>query len=78
MLKVDELKIDVEVLGGRVETLSEKYIYCRKSLRDMSKTISDSHSAAMEALRCSNHYEQFFRKTNFKIVGVPELDKENT
>lgn len=78
MLKVDKLKNDVEVLEGRVETLSEKYNDCRKSLREMSKTVSDSQLAAIEALRRSNHNEQFSRKTNFKIMGVPEEDRENT
>lgn len=78
MLKVDELKNDVEVLEGRVETLSEKYNDCRKSLREMSKTVSDSQIAAIEALRCNNHNEQFSRKTNFKIMGVSEEDRENT
>lgn len=44
----------------------------------MSKTVSDSQLAATEALRRSNHNEQFSRKTNFKIMGVPEEDRENT
>lgn len=63
---------------GRVETLSEKYNDCRKSLHEMSKTVSDSQLAAIEALRRSNHNEQYSRKTNFKIIGVPEEDRENT
>lgn len=78
MLKVDKSKNDVEVLEGRVETLSEKYNDCRKSFREMSKTVSDSQLAAIEALRRSNQNEQFSRKTNFKIMGVPEEDRENT
>lgn len=78
MLKVDKLKNDVEVLEGRVETLSEKYNDCRKSLREMSKTVSDSQIAAIEALHPTNHNEQFSRKTNFKIMGVSEEDRENT
>ena len=76
--RVDRMAKDIEVLEGRVETLTEKYNECTKEVRGMEKILRDSQLAATEALRRSNLNEQYSRKTNFKIMGLPEEEKENT
>lgn len=75
MLKVDKLKkSNVEVIDERVDTLSEKYD-CMKRLHKMSKPLSDSQFASIEALHRSNQNEQYSRKSNFKIMEVPGKGK---
>ena len=76
--RVDRMAKNIEVLEGRVETLTEKYNECTKEVRGMEKILRDSQLAATEALRRSNLNEQYSRKTNFKIMGLPEEEKENT
>lgn len=43
----------------------------------MFKIVSDLQFVVIEVFCCSNYNEQFFRKINFKIMGVFEEDREN-
>lgn len=61
-IEVDKLKNGVGVSEGGVKTLPEKYNDCNKNLREMFKTVKDSHYAALQTLCRNNHIEQHPQK----------------
>lgn len=76
--KIEDMSRSIEMLEQRNAAITENLQECRKVLREHEQTIEENEEAAVEALRRSNHNEQYSRKYNFKILGLAEKNKENT
>ncbi|KAK3104199.1 hypothetical protein FSP39_025227 [Pinctada imbricata] len=69
--KIDGLALDVE-------SLQEQLNECKKEMRGMHTKINENERHAAIAVSSSNYNEQYSRKTNIKIYGVKENQRENT
>uniref|UniRef100_K1PPA1 Uncharacterized protein n=1 Tax=Magallana gigas TaxID=29159 RepID=K1PPA1_MAGGI len=62
----------------KAETLNEKLQECKKGFKEYKENFTETQEAAVEALRRSNHNEQYSSKYIFKIINLKETKKENT
>lgn len=69
---------NIDIFEKKAETLTEKLMECKKELREYKETLTKTQEAGVEALRRSNHNEQYSRKYNFKIMNLKETEKEDT
>lgn len=76
--KLDNMTRNIDILEKKAETLTEKLLECKIELREYKENLTETQEAAVEALRRSNHNEQYSRKYNFKIMNLKETEKENT
>lgn len=53
---------NTDILEKKAETLTEKLLECKKELREYKENLTETQEAAVEALRSSNHNEQYSRK----------------
>ena len=76
--KLENMSRTIEMLEQKTVSLTEHLQECKKELREQHRNVEETEKVAVEALRRSNHNEQYSRKYNFKIMGITEKNKENT
>lgn len=75
--KIDRLTTDVDKLTMENETLREKICEANKNNRDLQKEMNEVRDLATFSTVKSNYNEQYSRKNNIKIYGIPETKGEN-
>jgi nicotinamide mononucleotide adenylyltransferase len=76
--KLEKMADNIESLEKNVQNLKECLAECKKELRVTKQNLEKTEHTSREALRLANYNEQFSRKNNFKIMGIPEKHNENT
>lgn len=76
--KLEKMADNIESLEKNVQNLKESLAECKKELRVTKQNLEKTEHTSREALRLANYNEQFSRKNNFKIMGIPEKHNENT
>lgn len=76
--KLEKMTANMDNLEKNVQNLTEKLVECKRELRVTKQSLEETEHTSREALRLGNSNEQFSRKNNFKIMGLPEKPSENT
>ncbi|XP_056021932.1 uncharacterized protein LOC130054887 [Ostrea edulis] len=75
--KIDRLTTDIDKLTMENETLREKICEANKNNRDLQKEMNEGRDFATFSTVKSNYNEQYSRKNNIKIYGIPETKRDN-
>jgi hypothetical protein len=76
--KLEKMNGNIDSLEKNVHNLTEKLVECKAELRITKQSLEKIEHTSSEALRLANYNEQFSRKNNLKIMGIPEKPTENS
>ncbi|KAK3093233.1 hypothetical protein FSP39_013021 [Pinctada imbricata] len=76
--KITKLENDRDRIEGENIKLRELLADSNKKVRELEKSECENEILAKNAMKKSNYNEQYSRKNNIKIQGVPENKNENT
>lgn len=75
--KIDsKIKEKVSEVNDRLDTLTLENIQLRERLDTVEEQLKTSESLMQKAMQKSNYNEQYSRKNNIKVMGVPEMKDE--
>ena len=63
-------------MSDRLDSLTLENVQLRERLDEAEKQIKDNEALAQKTMQKSNYNEQYSRKNNIKIMGVPEEREE--